>query len=127
MPQNMSPGRAITVGLLWVNGPVLLCFAVPLLVLELWFPESNSLLLVVFLIVPAFLAGWLWWSFSVARWRLWAYKRVDDIPELKRKAVQAGLTWPDGHFFERTEVKSAEHAALERSLEEQGKQKSQRD
>jgi len=65
-----------------------------------------------------FVAAWLWWSFQVPKWRLWAYERVEDIPELKRRAILAQLIWPDGSVFGRTEIKSASHAARERELEQ---------
>ena len=47
------------------------------------------------------------WSIQTPRWRLWAYRVVDDVVELKRLAVEDQLIWPDGHFFERTELASA--------------------
>jgi hypothetical protein len=43
--------------------------------------------------------------------------RVGDIAELKDAAVSAGLTWPDGHPFERTESKSAQIVEREKYLE----------
>jgi hypothetical protein len=55
-----------------------------------------------------FILAWLAWSLLVTRWRLWAYQRVDDIGELKDCAVRAGVIWPEGHFFERTEIASKE-------------------
>jgi hypothetical protein len=61
---------------------------------------------------------WLWWSVQVPKWRLWAYERVDDIGELKRRAIEARLIWPDGSVFSRTEIKSAAQAARERELEQ---------
>jgi len=51
-----------------------------------------------------FVAGWLVWSIQVPRWRRWAYRHVDDIDALKREAVAAHILWPEGHFFERTEI-----------------------
>ena len=54
-----------------------------------------------------FVLGWLAWSVLVPRWRLWAYKRVPDIDALKAQAVAAQLVWPEGHFFQRTELASS--------------------
>jgi len=131
---NSKPGlavwKAIAIGLVWVNGPVL-----PIM-LGVWFvplllaygpddtvPIGDSF--VIGLLVSGLLAGfalaWLWWSVTVPRWRLWAYRRVDDIAKLKSWAVTVGLTWPDGHIFERTEIKSKAHGARERELEERGR------
>lgn len=125
-PAPISVGRAIVIGLVWVNGPIFpIMFGLPLLIVSYtpWFggggdvvgAANGVLLSAVF--VAGFIAAWLWWSVNVPKWRLWAYERVNDIPELKRRAVAIGLTWPDGHFFERTEIKSNAHAARERELE----------
>jgi Zn-dependent protease with chaperone function len=46
--------------------------------------------------------GWLSWAILVPRWRLWAYGQVEDIEELKRRAVADKVIWPTGHFLERT-------------------------
>jgi hypothetical protein len=61
--------------------------------------------------------GWLIWSIQIPKWRLWAYEHVQDIRELKRKAAQSQLIWPEGHFFERTEIASRETWRRVRSLE----------
>lgn len=50
--------------------------------------------------------AWTWWSFNVPRWRVWAYRRVDDITALKRTAISVGLIWPAGSWFEKTEIRS---------------------
>jgi len=52
------------------------------------------------------LGSWLIWSIQVPRWRLWAYKRVKDISELKEEAEYAQLIWPEGSFFQKTEIAS---------------------
>ena len=61
--------------------------------------------------------AWLTWSLLVVRWRVWAYERVDDLDELKMHAVAAGLIWRDGHFFERTEIRSQHQRKRIRDLE----------
>lgn len=78
-------------------------------------PAAFRWFLPVFLF--AFAGGWLAWSIQVPKWRLWAYERVDDIGELKRLAVAAQLLWPDGHFFERTEIASRQVRERLRALE----------
>ena len=57
-------------------------------------------------LAAGFVLAWLWWTLAVPRWRVWAYERVGDIGELKQQAVMGGLLWPDGSFFERTEIRS---------------------
>lgn len=58
------------------------------------------------LICAGLIISWLIWSFQIPRWRLEAYKLVDDIEELKSEAIAANLIWPDGSFFEKTEIAS---------------------
>ncbi len=125
-PEPVSIGKAIRRGLIWVYGPFFpLLIGTPLL-LVLAMAETgkiidvpswlvNSVYLIAF--VSAFAAPWLWWSYSVPKWRLWAYERVEDIPALISKAIAVGLVWPPGHFFEKTEIKSKQHAAKEKEWE----------
>jgi hypothetical protein len=48
--------------------------------------------------------AWLYWSYAVPKWKLWAYSRVDDLERLKKEAIEIGLIWPDGSIFEKTEI-----------------------
>jgi hypothetical protein len=66
--------------------------------------------------VGAIPAGWLWWSYSVPRWRIWALRTVDNWPELEALAIKQGLIWPRGSSFEQTEFKTPEMRALEQAL-----------
>ena len=57
-------------------------------------------------LVLGFVLGWLWWSYSVPRWREWALKQPGINPdELQKAAEVATLVWQKGHFFEKTEIK----------------------
>jgi hypothetical protein len=120
-----SVDDAIRRGTRLVQWPVWLLLAAPgpILVLSRWLlhiPAHNQRfypsILSVFCL--CFVAAWLWWSITVPKWRLWAYEHVDDIPELKRRALETRLTSADGSIFSRTEIKSAEHARRERELEQ---------
>ena len=123
LANSISVTRAIAIGLLVVNGPLLPIMFLPMILL---FPaithfENNNVLASLLIFFSAlffgFLAAWCWWSFTIPKWRLWAYEKVQDISLLKQKAVGIGLVWPDGHFFEKTEFKSAEHEAREKAFE----------
>ena len=121
MKGSLSIRKAILRGLLLVNGPVFVLLVGPLAVFSVLVeyevvPRAyNWAGLAVF---PAgFVLAWLWWSFSVPRWRLWAYERVEDVAALKEQAVLVGLTWPQGHAFGRTEFKSRAQLARERELD----------
>jgi hypothetical protein len=57
-------------------------------------------------LIFGFVLGWLWWSYSVPRWREWALKQPGINPdELQKAAEVATLVWPKGHFFEKTEFR----------------------
>lgn len=123
MKTTLTVKQAIRRGLLVVNGPVLLLLVGPgalfaVLIEHHWLPRRyNALGLLLF--IAGFVLAWLWWSFAVPRWRLWAYQRVgaEQIPALKAEAVAVGLTWPAGHRFERTEIKSSRQRRRERELD----------
>jgi hypothetical protein len=121
MRDFVSVKQAVRRGLLIVNGPVLLFLLGPVAVFaylvhhKVISQKYNWLALLFF--AAGFVLAWLWWSLSVARWRVWAYERVEDIPALKKQAIAAGLTWPDGHVFEKTEFKSKGLAKRQRELD----------
>jgi hypothetical protein len=67
-----------------------------------------------------FILAWLYWSVMITKWRLWAFANVDNVHELKRRAIKENLLWKDNSLFGKTEIRSAaeqEHInALERKL-----------
>lgn len=105
----------IRIGWIAVNGPTMLLMFVG------WALTASQLRgsLLVFspLAIPVgSLLGWLWWSFSIPRWRLWAMRRVEDLSALHQAAWRAQLEWPKGHFFERTEFKPHRYTLDEHEL-----------
>jgi hypothetical protein len=63
------------------------------------------------------LGGWFAWSIQVPKWRVWSYERVENVQELKARAVAAQLIWPDSSIFTRTEIASRETWSRIRQLE----------
>jgi hypothetical protein len=61
-------------------------------------------------ILMAFLLAWLVWSISIPKWRIWAFENIDEKfhNQLKTEAIKAKLIWPDGHMFEKTEIRTQE-------------------
>jgi uncharacterized membrane protein len=63
-----------------------------------------------FIVVVTFLAsigiGWIWWSYRIVKWKIWAFSQVDieDSYSLYERAIGFGLIWPTGNFFNRTEI-----------------------
>lgn len=116
-PATISAKAAIARAAWMVNYPVAAALVFPMIAAgaaaALWRP--NAILLAISNgLLAGLLFGWLVWAALVPQWRLWAYQRVLDVAELKRLAVEANLIWPEGHFFEKTEIRSA---ALRRRLE----------
>ena len=108
MNNTTSVARAIWIGLLVVNGPVLFLICGPLFVfgqlVESGILSRSNSWLGFLVLVGGFVLGWLWWAVSVPIWRRWAHRHVNDIESLKSRAIACGLTWPDGHAFEKTEI-----------------------
>ncbi len=90
--------KAIVVGQLVVNLP-----AVGIMIAALFLGSLVGLW--PFSLLGGALAGWVWWSFTVSRWRDWALDRGIDPERLQKFAFRTGLTWPKGSLFERTELR----------------------
>lgn len=58
------------------------------------------------------LPAWLYWSFFITKWRLWAFENVRNVHELKRRAIREKLIWGDDSFFERTEIRNSQEKEL---------------
>jgi hypothetical protein len=94
----MSTARAILIGHIVVNGPVLVVLAIGALVGRSSFNSLGAGLL------GGALVAWLWWSLAVPRWRKWALARGADPAELQRIGAMTGLVWPKGWLPEKTEI-----------------------
>lgn len=69
------------------------------------------------LIIMGFISSWLVWSINVNKWKVWAFENVRNVHELKRKAIEEKLIWPDGSWFEKTEFKNNEQKQKLKYLE----------
>ena len=123
MGDRMSIGRAVLVGTLWVTLPSLLVllagFAAVYVLTNLTAvdPMVDAARDAVHAIVTAagyaaaFVLGWLWWSFTVTKWRIWAIEHTGDWPGLEPAAIRAGIIWNErrwlGRLCSRTEIASA--------------------
>lgn len=124
--KRVSVTAAIALGTLWVNIPVIPLMFTPIALFVFLSagkanqqPVASDLLPSLGLFVLGFVLAWSWWSIMVPRWRLWAWSHVEALVELKRRAVRAGLIWPDGHLFEKTEFRTKATQARLRELESQ--------
>jgi hypothetical protein len=85
----MRVWAAILVGQLVVNVPVVGIMIAALFLGSRIIPWELCLFL-------GSILGWVWWSFTVPRWRDWAYAHGIDPARLQKLAVRIGLTWPKG-------------------------------
>ena len=103
-PLPMTASLAVSRGQRLVNFPVI---AILLLGAGIgWILSVVSVLSGCVVALLGLAAAWLWWSYSVPRWRRWALDRGADRDELQKLAVRAQLVWPKGSIFERTEFRT---------------------
>lgn len=105
-------------GHLYINGLVML------IMMLIWFlsiflayqivPEKYSTSTILIGFVLGFVAGWLYWSIAIPKWRIWAFENVDkrDWLKLKNKAIHEKLIWPDNSIFNKTEIRTKEQKEL---------------
>ncbi|WP_405292320.1 hypothetical protein [Algibacter sp. Ld11] len=118
MRQEISVNKAIIRGHLIVNTPVFICIiGIPAISLYL----SNQNLIPKWGIGIGFILGfviaWSVWSFMITKWRIWAFKNVRNVHELKKRAIQEKLIWNDGNIFEKTEIRTLEDKKELKKLE----------
>lgn len=68
-------------------------------------------------LILGFVFGWIAWSYFVNKWKIWAFENVQNVHELRRKAIEEKLIWKSGSWFEKTEFKSPEQKIKLKSLE----------
>ncbi|MBO9561524.1 MAG: hypothetical protein J7621_02075 [Niastella sp.] len=68
-------------------------------------------------IVLAIGFGWLYWSITITKWKVWAFENVRNVHELKKRAVKEKLIWSDYSFWNKTEIWSAMDRAKWESLQ----------
>lgn len=109
----MTPEEAVKRGIWTIKLPSMAAFFVPALIYILlagqgYIPRYGleGFKWFFFVFVGGISVSWLIWSIQVPRWRLWSYRQVNDLDGLKREAIERQIIWPEGSFFERTEIAS---------------------
>jgi hypothetical protein len=46
----------------------------------------------------------IFWCYKVTQWRIWAFGNIRNVHELKKKAIDQQLIWPDDHFLTGIEI-----------------------
>ena len=107
MKEQISVEKAITKGHLIINVPVMIIMlGIPGIAMYL----SIEKLIPNWSIGVSFFLGfgfaWVYWSYGITKWRIWAFENVRNVHELKKKAIEQGLVWKDNSWFNKTEIKS---------------------
>lgn len=116
MKNQLTVDKAITRGHLMINIPIfILMFGIPFLSFYLMGINMIPKWAMYVGFVLGFCLAWLAWSMMVTKWRIWAFENVQNVHELKKRAVEEKLIWPDGSFFVKTEIRtSADKERLKR-------------
>ncbi|WP_343695332.1 hypothetical protein [Flavobacterium sp.] len=118
MKKEITVDKAINKGQLKLIFLPLLIFFI-FIGLGLFF-EKNQFIGAWIMLISLFLGfifRWLTWSFFVNRWKIWAFENVQNVHELKQKAIEQKLIWRDGSWFEKTEFKSQKQKTKLKELE----------
>ncbi len=67
---------------------------------------SQSYILAILFFLFLFVLMNVVWGITCPRWQLWAYSRVRNLHELKRKAIQRRIMYPDGSRWEKLYILS---------------------
>ena len=108
MKQKKSITYIIIVGQLMINVPVtIIMIGFPAFV-GLVILQENSALMALLAFVTGFILAWSWWSFTIVRWRIWAFENTakKDWGDLKWRAIEGYLIWEDGNWYEKTEFRT---------------------
>jgi hypothetical protein len=122
--ERVSVAHTFVIGAIWVWVPIAL-------IIDIWFvgflafgtPRLGANSWLDQLSINAFLlSAWLWRSFSVPKWRLWAAKHSDDWAAVERLAMSAGLIFSErtwyGRIFAHTEIWSKKDRARYEELKQ---------
>lgn len=123
MNENVTVDEAISKGHRMVNYPVLIImFGTIGLGIYLGSQKILSFWIVPIVFMFGFGLAWLWWSIMITKWRLWAFDKVRNVHELKKRAIQEKLIWVDNSIFEKTEIRSTVDKKKWNSLQNKFKQ-----
>lgn len=118
MKKQITVQEAINKGQQTVNYPV---FAVMIIGIAfsifLFNITIHQAIPTTFLLLSIFIFPWLYWSFAIVYWRIWAFTNVRNVHELKRKAIEGKLIWPDESIFNKTEIRNSKQQRILDQLE----------
>lgn len=106
----MKQRQLINKGLLTVYGP-LVSFVVFSGFIAKWIAtdilKSDFVdIIIAITILISICIGWIWWSYKIVKWKIWAFSQVEPVNSYKlyENAIGVGLIWPTGSIFNKTEI-----------------------
>ena len=108
MNESVTVDQALARGKRLINLPVLVIifgiigFSLYLTTLKLY----PNWIVLTFGPALSLLLSWVYWSFMITRWRIWAFKNVRNVHELKKRAIEDKLIWPDDSIFVKSEIRT---------------------
>ena len=73
--------------------------------------------IVIIVTILGFVFAWMYWSYMITKWRLWAFEVVRNVHTLQHEGERHKLIWPRHHFFEKTEFRNSRQRKKWKSLE----------
>ena len=119
--EEIEFNKVLNKGQLLINFPVMIVmFGLMGLSYYLYKIEFISKPILIIGLVVSFISGWLVWSLFIAKWRISAFEKIDEKfhLQLKKEAIKAKLIWPNGHIFEKTEIRSEEQKAKIKAIDD---------
>ena len=108
MNNTVTVSEAIKKGHRMVTYPVMaIMFGIIGVCIYLSMSETISVWIIPVGIGVAFIFAWLYWSIMITKWRVWAFDNVNNVHELKKRAIREKLIWGDNNLFEKTEIRSS--------------------
>lgn len=110
--------KATQIGLYLVIFSALLFVTIGVLIGVYFFKiHELHIAFIPFVIIPISLfIYWPFWSLLLAKWKIWSFKRIDDIEILVKIAERKNLIYPDNHFYTKYEFCSKKDKYLIRKL-----------
>jgi hypothetical protein len=120
-PSRTSVGRALLIGELVINVPVigLLVGVTAGIIGAVGANYEKSRFVFPAAALIAFCLAWAYWSVVTPRWLLWAMNRVTDPKALRKAAIFGSILWPDtrwGRALNNTQWRSADMKRREHEL-----------
>lgn len=105
MLDNITVDKALSKGHKMITYPgLLIMFGTMALTFLLGFQKSTPVWVWPIGLCAALIFPWFFWSIKVVKWKVWAFDSVRNVHELKKRAIQQNLIWPDSSIFNKTEI-----------------------